>query len=261
MPYAIVAAAAATVGGSLLQASATQGAAHDQEEAANNATKVQLKMYDETVAREQPFVGAGTNALQALQYGMGLGSPTSYTGSAVPGGFGSLSAPFDASKLAETPGYQFTFQQGEQALQDQFSASGGVGGGNALRAATQFGEGLASTTYQQQFQDYLAQQAQQYGFLQTIAGSGQNAAANLGALGASAGQSIGSNIIGAGNAQAAGVVGATNALTGGINSLAANYLIANMVGAGSAAAPAAAAASSAAAPAAAADFAYSVGFG
>jgi len=95
-----------------------------------------------------------------------------------------------------------------------------------------YGEGLASTTYQQQFNDYLAQQQQQFGNLQTLAGSGQNAASNLGALGAQTANSIGQNIIGAGNASAAGTVGVSNAISGGINSLSSNYLLSSLLNGG-----------------------------
>lgn len=231
---------------------------NDQASSAKKATQVEKQMYDETVAREQPYVTAGNNALAALQYGMGLTPNTGTAPSGAPA-YGSLSASFDPSKLAQTPGYQWTLQQGEQALQDSASATGGVGGGNMLKALQQYGQGLASTTYQQQFQDYLTQQAQQFGQLQTIAGSGQNAAAGLGALGSQTASSIASNITGAGNAQAAGVVGGTNALTGGINSLASTYLLANLGSSGAAATSAGASTAAATTPAAA-DYAYAAGF-
>ncbi len=216
------------LGSAAIGAVGASSAANAQEAAANNATAVQEQMYNQTVAREQPYVAAGGNALTALMQGEGLA-----TGQSDPNvANGSLSAPFNPANLAQTPGYQFALQQGEQGVADQASATGGVGGGNTLKALTQYGQGLASTTYQQQFNDYLTQQQQQFGNLQTLAGSGQNAAANLGALGAQTGQNIGNNIIGAGNASAAGTVGATNAITGGINNLSSNYLLSSLLGGG-----------------------------
>jgi len=192
--------------------------------AAKNATQAQLQMYNETVAREQPFVSAGTNALAALQGGLGLG-PATAGGPAA----GSLVAPFNPANLAQTPGYQFQLQQGEQALQDAASATGGVGGGNALKALTQFGQGLAGTTYQQQLQDYLAQQSQIYNELSGVSTTGANAAANLGSIGTTVAGQIGSNILGAGNAAAATTAGITNSLTGGLNTLSSNYLLAQLL--------------------------------
>jgi hypothetical protein len=231
--------AAAIVGGSVLSAGigafGASSAASSQEAAANQASQTQLAMFDQTQANEAPYLAAGGNALKTLMQGEGLAPGQNNPNVAN----GSLSAPFDPSKLAQTPGYQFELQQGEQALLDQRSATGGVGGGNTLKALMGYGEGLASENYQQQFNNYMAQQQQQFGNLQTLAGSGQNAAANLGALGAQTGQSIGQNIIGAGNAAAAGTVGAANAVTGGINNLSSNYLLKNLLGGGGITAPSA----------------------
>ena len=140
-------------------------------------------------------------------------------------GYGSLSAPFNPANLAQTPGYQFTLGQGEQAIEDAASATGGVGGGNTLKALMGYGQGLASTTYQQQLQDYMAQQQQQYTNLQTIAGSGQNAASDLGSLSGQAAQTIGNNTIGAANSISAGQVASSNAIGGAFNSLGSNFLL------------------------------------
>jgi hypothetical protein len=226
MPFAIISA--------LISANGAQSAAKTQANAANQATQAQLQMFNQTQANEAPYLAAGGNALQTLMQGEGLTTGQNNANVAN----GSLTAAFNPANLAQTPGYQFTMQQGLQALLDSQSATGGVGGGNTLKAITQYGQGLASTTYQQQLQDYMAQQQQQFSQLQTLAGSGQNAAANLGALSANVGQSVGSNIIGAGNASAAGTVGATNAATGAISNLSSNYLLSSLLGGGSGGIPA-----------------------
>jgi hypothetical protein len=93
-----------------------------------------------------------------------------------------------------------------------------------------YGEGLANQDYQQAYNNYVNNYQNAFSSantnantsfnrLQTIAGSGQNAAANLGSLSSQTAGQIGSNIIGAGNAQAAGTIGSANAATGGLNSL------------------------------------------
>jgi hypothetical protein len=224
MPFFILAGAALL--GSGISALGASSAASTQANAADQASAVQLQMFNQTQANEAPYLAAGGNALAALLKGEGLGAGTNGSGT------GPLNAPFNPGDLTKTPGYQFTLQQGEQAMLDQQSAVGGVAGGNSLKALTGYAEGLANTTYQQQLQDYMAQQQQQFGQLQTIAGSGQNAAANLGALSGQAATNIGNNIIGAGNASAAGTIGVTNALTGGISSLGSNYLLASLLGGG-----------------------------
>ena len=261
---------AAVIGSSAIGAIGSSSAASQQEQAANQASQVQLQMFNQTQANEQPYMQGGFNALQALLYGEGLPGTTaqapgsapaggapgqtiqlpgggSYTipgtpGATAPGtpapqitgglGFGSLDKPFNPADLANTPGYKFQLQQGLDALQNSASATGGLGGGNTLKALMGYGQGLASETYQQQLQDYMAQQQQSFNQLDTLAGSGQNAAANLGAIGSQVAGNIGSNIIGAGNAAAAGTVGVTNALTGGIGDLSSNYLLSSILGQG-----------------------------
>jgi hypothetical protein len=233
MPFAILAAVAGGTGllGSIIGAGATTSAANTQAQAAEQAAKIQQQEFNQTTTNEAPFLQAGNNSLAALMQGLGLGTNT--PGSQAAGvGFGSLTAPFNPSNLAQTPGYQFDMSQGLQALLNSSSATGGVGGGNTLKAITSFGQGLASTTYQQQLADFMAQQQQQFGELQTVAGSGQNAAANLGALGNQAASTIGSDLIGAGNAQAAGTVGTANAITGGLNGVSSNFLLAQLLSGG-----------------------------
>lgn len=209
--------------------------AGDQEGAAKNASSIEQTQFNTTTKNEQPFLQAGQNSLMQLLQGLGVTPGQSNSNVAN----GSLVAPFNPANLDQTPGYQFTLNQGLQGILDSASATGGVGGGNTLKAITNYGQGLASTTYQQQLQNYMAQQQQQFGELQNVAGSGQNAAANLGAIGAQTAGQIGSNTIGAGNAAAAGTVGATNAITNGASNIGSNYLLAQLLqGGGSSAASA-----------------------
>jgi hypothetical protein len=182
-------------------------------------------MFDTTQANLAPYMTAGKNALAALDFGLGIGPDKG--GSAGSGAYGSLSQPFTAAQYQESPGYKFQFGQGVQAVQNSASAAGGIGGGNTLRALTQFGQGLANTDYYQAMQAYMAQQQQRYGMLSGAANSGQSAAAGLGGLSTQVGNSVGNNIVGAGNALAAGTLGVAGAASGGLNSLA---QIANLYG-------------------------------
>jgi hypothetical protein len=186
MPFGFAIGAAGAIGGALISGSASQSAANTEASAANAAAQVQQNMFNQTQANLLPYMGAGTNALAAYQAALGLG--------------GQSNAQI-MNQLQNTPGYQFQLQQGLGAINNAASAAGGVNSGNTLRALTQYGQGLANQTYQQ----YL-------GNLSGLAGSGQNAAANLGGLSASVGSNIGSSLIGAGNALAAGTVGQANAL-------------------------------------------------
>lgn len=183
-------------------------------------------MFNQTEANEAPYLTAGGNALTALQNGLGIGGGNT-------SGVGSLNAPFTMGQFQNSPGYQFQLQQGENAVLNNASATGGVNSGNTLKALTGYGQGVANQDYWNAYNAYVNAQNQKFGQLQTVAGSGQNAAGNLGALGTQVGASVGNNIVGAGNASAAGQVGSANAIAGGINnttsSLSQNYLLASLL--------------------------------
>jgi hypothetical protein len=99
-----------------------------------------------------------------------------------------------------------------RGIERSAAARGGATGGNALRALTQFNQGMAS----QQFGDFYNRTAAR-------AGVGQTTANNLAILGQNAANNIGSNMMAAGDARASGIAGQANALTGGLNSLANLY--------------------------------------
>lgn len=222
MPFAIL--AGAGILSSIIGGIGSASAASTQASAEEQAAQLQYQMFQQTEANEKPFVQGGQNALNALETGLGIG----------PGGTGTgpLDAPFNPANLAQTPGYQFELQQGEQAIEDTNTATGGVGGGNALKELTGYGEGLASTTYQQQLQDYMAQQQQALGALGGLTTLGSNAGSNSATGASTFGANIGSAIAGAGAANAAGTLGISNAASGGINNLASNYLLSSYLNGG-----------------------------
>jgi len=184
--------AAGSIGSGILGFLGAGKAAKAQEQSAQAAINAQLGMFNQTRQTLAPFVSGGTNAMTQLQALLGIG----------PGGAGGMQ-----STLAATPGYQFAFQQGEDALTNSLAARG-VGGGNAAKAIAGYGQGLASQTYQQQIANLLG-----------LTGIGESAAAQQGSFGTSTGNSLASLLTGSGNAQAAGIIGQGNALAGGINSL------------------------------------------
>ena len=58
-----------------------------------------------------------------------------------------------ASTLAQTPGYQFSLQQGQQAIQRHLGAAGAGVSSNLLRNLDKYSQGLAQQTFQQQATD------------------------------------------------------------------------------------------------------------
>ena len=168
-------------------------------------------MFNQTQAYEAPYLAAGTNALPQLLAGIGAGGGNTT-------GTGPLNAPFTPQMYQQSPGYTFQTQQGENAVLNNATTHGL--GGNALKALTQFGQQNANTDFWTAYNAYTNAQNRKFGQLQTITGSGQNAAVNLGTLGANTGANIGSNMIAAGNASAAGQVGVASATTGAIGNIA-----------------------------------------
>ena len=182
--------AGATIGAAALGANA-------QTSAAQAGIAAQQGMFNVTQQNLAPFQQGGVSALGNLQGLTGAGS----------GGnplTAPLTAPFQPTmqQLAATPGYQFTRQQGLEATQNSFAAQGLGSSGAAMKGAANYAEGLAGTTYQQQLQNYLTQNAQTYNMLYGQAGLGENAAAQVGNNATATGQGIAQNLTNAGQAQA-----------------------------------------------------------
>lgn len=193
---------AAILGSAVIGAGASLGGAALQASAAGDAAQVQENMFNKTQENLKPYMTAGTNSLGELMNLLGLGSK---------GQAGINDA------LTKTPGYQFQFGQGEEALLNARSATGGVRGGNTLKALTSFGQGEAQGVYQQQIANYGG-----------VASLGENAAAGLGNTSASVGANVANSITGAGNSLSAGLVGAGNAASGA----ASNFLLASLLNGG-----------------------------
>lgn len=127
------------------------------------------------------------------------------------------STPIDlTNQLRSTPGYQFRFNEGENALNRSLAAKGGLYSGAAGKALQEYGQGIADQTYG----DYMNR-------LMSVAGLGQSSANATGAAGMNYANQAGANYLAAGNAKASGYINSANALTGGFNSGMSNYMLYN----------------------------------
>lgn len=199
-------AAVGAVAGGAIAAGGAKSAGEAQANAARDASNTQLAMYDQTRTDQAPWRQAGGSALDAL---------TSYYG--LPGADGKTPNPTttaanDNKLIQNLPGYQFNLQQGNQAVQRNLAANGLLDSGAAQKALTQYGQGMATQATGQ----YL-------NGLQSLAGLGQTATANTGAVGANTANQVGSNQIYAGNAQASGYANQANAVNSGLSGLAGVY--------------------------------------
>jgi len=227
MPMAI-----ATIGAGVLGAGSSLLGSGKASSAAKEAANKQFQQYMQTRADLMPYSGIGQtaagNALTLAQSGPTAGGPD-YIAQAA----GERPLQMTQAQLEQTPGYQFTRDQGLKAVQSQAAARGLGVSGASLKGAATYATGLANQTYkdqfnlqQQRFTDLLSLNTGQQGNIQNqaqrlnaLATLGEGAAAGTGTVGASLTNAAANNIVQGGLDQAAGITGATNALTGGVNSL------------------------------------------
>jgi len=129
-------------------------------------------------------------------------------------------------QLEQTPGYQFNLQQGMKNTNNALAAKGLNLSGAQAKGLDAFNTGLASNTYQQQYQNALSQfmtnygvNSDQYNRLTGLVGLGQNAAAGVGNAGLQTANQAGNFLTSGANASAAGTVGAANAASGALGNL------------------------------------------
>jgi len=164
---------------------------------------------------------------------------------------GQLNNPFDtylASKgLAggkfdtSNPAYQFQLKQGQQAL-DRSSAARGMGySGSQMKAAQEYGQGLASQQYDKEYNRASGEFGDYYNRLAGLSQGGQQAAGSMAQAGGqyanNASNTFGNlsnaqtSILGQqANARASGYAANANALSGGLNSLTNLYALNKIYG-------------------------------
>jgi hypothetical protein len=229
MPWTAAAIAGSAVLGAGTSILGSQTAAGSAKAAAGQ----QQQQYNLNRTTSAPYFERGSdamqNALQVAQTGQTGGGPdyVAQAAARIPG-------QMTQADLEQTPGYQFTLNQGLKSTQSAAAARGLGVSGAALKGAATYATGLADKTYldqfnvqQQRFGDYLnmntAQQGNltnQFNRLNSLATIGENAANQTGAQGTQAAATAGNYLNQAGLAQAAGYQGVGNALTSGVN----NYL-------------------------------------
>ena len=208
-----------------MQGNAAQNAAAAQQSYAQQAQQLEQQNQQAGVNFQNQEWNGQQNAEQPYQ-ALGRTAANAYSNL--------LKNPFTVPTLAQaqqTPGYQFNLQQGTQAINENAAATGNLMSGNTGRALTQFGQGLATTTYQQAYQNALTQymtnlnaagQGVNTGLTSTqqLGQFGQAAANNLSNLYLTGGQQQASQLNNQGAAIAAGDVGQANAYSNMLNGVA-----------------------------------------
>ena len=184
-------AAGSAIYGAHKSSSAAKKASETQADSAQAALDQQRAMYESTRGDLAPYREAG---------GQGL---TSLTGllTAGPGEF------------TTSPGYQFRLDEGRKALEKSAAARGTLLTGGTLKGMERYAQGVASDEYQR-FLDRYNTRVGQWG---SLAGMGQNAAAQQGASNTAFGNAASGLLTDQGNVRAAGTVGSANAWNGAIS--------------------------------------------
>jgi len=176
----------ATLVGGSMQASAAEDAANIQAGASQAGIEEQRRQFDAMRELLRPYTEAGLPALEAQQAFLGLRGPEAER------------AAIERIRGGET--FQALSQQGEEALLQRASATGGLRGGNIQAALGQFRPQLLSSLIEQQ-----------YGRLGGMTSLGQQSAAGVGAAGMETGTNI-ANLLGQqGAARAGGELGQAKA--------------------------------------------------
>ena len=172
--------------GSSMQASAAGDAAAAQGAASQAGIEEQRRQFDEMRKLLQPYTEAGLPALEQQQTLLGLKGPEAEQAA--------------IARLTGGETFKALAQQGENALLQQASATGGLRGGNIQAALGQFRPQLLSSLIEQQ-----------YGRLGGMTSMGQASAAGVGAAGMQTGTNI-ANLLGQqGAAEAGGILGEAKA--------------------------------------------------
>jgi hypothetical protein len=173
-----IAVGGATLVSGYMQGEAAQDAAAIQGQASQAGIEEQRRQFNKVQELLKPYTEAGVPALEAQQAFLGLKGPEAER------------AAIERIQGGQT--FQALQQQGENALLQNASATGGLRGGNIQGALAQFRPALLSNLIEQQ-----------YGRLGGLTTLGQNAAAGTGAAAQTMGTNV-TNLLGQQGAAAAG---------------------------------------------------------
>lgn len=132
-----------------------KNARRDQQRAVNAGIASQEKMFNKSVALQEPWRQAGLESLGTLRQGLAEGRYTmvpssfnyqeqDYTAPTYRGGPRYQEEDFN---FQADPGYQFRLKEGEKAIQRSAAARGNLMSGGTMKALAQYGQGMASQEY------------------------------------------------------------------------------------------------------------------
>lgn len=190
-------AGAGSIAGAAIGAGGAKSAARAAAEGSRLAIAEQRAARDQLTELLQPYLFGGQGALARQMSLLGIGA----------NGAGQQRRAI--AQFEQSPMFQALARQGEDAILQNASATGGLRGGNVQGALAQFRPALLNQQLQQQFQN-----------LGGLSALGQNAAANAGQIGMGAANNISNILTGNATNQANAGLASANAWGQGIGGLA-----------------------------------------
>lgn len=226
--------AAAVLGAGALSAGASiwgaNKASNAQSAAADKSIANQQQVYASNKNMLEPFINAGQGGISQLQNWLstsGGNNPLSSLLKLVTPG-----ADMSAT-LEQTPGFQFSKNQGTRAALNALAARGLGGSPGAIaKGVGSYVSGLAGNTWDSVVKNLLSTFQSGGNALQGLVNTGVNAGGALAGVGSHTADSISGAMTGAGNAQAAGYNAMGSALGGFGNSLTTASLLQSLTNGG-----------------------------
>lgn len=197
-----IAVGGATLVSGLAQADAASSAAAAQTQASEAGIAEQRRQFDKVQELLKPYVEAGTGAIEGLEPFAAAGVPALQAQQALLGLAGPEAQRQAIQQLSTSPQMQALVEQGENALLQRASATGGLRGGNVQAALAQFRPQLLSELINQQYSRLGGLTALGQETISNLARLGQASAAGTGAAAQESGANIASLLAQQGAAQA-----------------------------------------------------------
>lgn len=199
-----VALGGATLASGVLSAKASKNAANTQAGASQAGIDEQRRQFEQIQTLLQPYVTAGTTNLPGLQPFAAAGAPALAQQQAFLGLGGPQAQSEAVAGVENSPLFRALTRQGEDAILQNASATGGIRGGNVQGALAQFRPQMLQALIDQQYQRLGGMTALGANTTGNLVSIGQNAAAGTGNAGTNAANNISELLAEQGAARAGG---------------------------------------------------------
>ena len=191
----------AVVGAAVSSRSASK-AAKAQQEASGASIDEQRAQFAAMQRTLKPYVDAGTPALRQIASYADVAQPALNEQQALLGMFGAEAQQQAINKIEQSPLYLEQVRQGENAILQQASATGGLRGGNIQAALAQFRPAVLSQMIENQYTKLGGMADFGGSAALNLAKMGQASGAGVGAAGMNMASNIGTALTNTGQAQA-----------------------------------------------------------